>query len=272
MNRIGIIIDRYHLQKKVTEFLKYLQKIAKITLYVEELHLLDFKEVDFKEDIFFVKAKGDLVLSLTKLIEKETNIPVINTSRSIWLAFNRFLNSTLLRKAGVLVPDFSINPLNTLPRFRNFIAKNAIDQKNYVFKPSKNNLNDGFRIYDERALSEAKQGGYISHFLYYQQFIESEWEYKVYRIGDDLFYYKQIPVLKNPKKLKSRVQIDPINELTETAFKATDTIGLKISSMDFQKSKEGDFYLTDINSSPNFNYLKRGPEIVGEFLIQEAKR
>ena len=41
--------------------------------------------------------------------------------------------------------------------------------------------------------------------------------------------------------------------------------------MDFLRSKNGVYYLTDINSSPNFNYIKNGPKIVGDYLIKQAK-
>jgi glutathione synthase/RimK-type ligase-like ATP-grasp enzyme len=106
---------------------------------------------------------------------------------------------------------------------------------------------------------------------YYQEFVKSKWEYKVYLIGDDIFYFKQIPVLVNPDKMKSRIEIEKNKELTEIAHKAAEAIGLKICSMDFLRSKNGIFYLTDINSSPNFNYLKNGPQIVGNYLIRQAK-
>jgi hypothetical protein len=41
--------------------------------------------------------------------------------------------------------------------------------------------------------------------------------------------------------------------------------------MDFLKSKDGNYFLTDINASPNFNYIKDGPKIIGDYLIKQAK-
>ncbi|KKM61748.1 hypothetical protein LCGC14_1528650, partial [marine sediment metagenome] len=32
------------------------------------------------------------------------------------------------------------------------------------------------------------------------------------------------------------------------------------------------FYLTDINCTPNFNYIKNGAKIVVDFLLKQAKR
>jgi glutathione synthase/RimK-type ligase-like ATP-grasp enzyme len=108
--------------------------------------------------------------------------------------------------------------------------------------------------------------------LYYQEFIKSKWEYKVYAIGEDLYFYKQLPILVNPNKMQSRREIRHIPELEEVAYKAIHALNLEISSIDFLKSKKGIYYLTDINSSPNFNYLKNGPQLVGDYLIQKAKR
>lgn len=271
MIKIGIIIDKYHLQKKTSKLIEYLSTVAKISLYLEEDYLVDYSNFDFNEDIFFVKAKGDLILNLIKLIERETDIPVINSSRGIWLAINRFLNSTLLRKSGIRVPNFTLNAKGILPPFNDYIIKNIMDQKNYAFKAQINKFNGHLNVTDERALKEVNGERAKYTYLYYQEFIKSKWEYKVYRIGDDLFYYKQLPILVNPDKMKTRRKINKIRELKEITLKASKTIGLKISSLDFLKSKEGEFFLTDINSSPNFNYIKNGSQIIGDYLIKQAK-
>ena len=271
MIKIGLITDRYHLEKKSTQFLRYIKEFVEVSVYLEEDFLIDFSNYFFDEDIFFVKAKGDLVLNLVKLIERETSIPAINSSKAISLAFNRFLNSVVLRKAGVSVPNFSFNPVGQEPPFKEYIIKNIMDQKSYAFNPQFQKKEGYLRVVDVRAIDESS-GNYPKYtHLYFQEFIKSKWEYKVYLIGDDLFYFKQLPVLINPDKMKSRVKIDKIPILTEMAYAATEAIGLKISSMDFLKSKDGNYFLTDINSSPNFNYFKNGPKIIGDYLIKQAK-
>jgi glutathione synthase/RimK-type ligase-like ATP-grasp enzyme len=269
--KIGLITDKYHLEKKSTQFLKYCKNFAKISIYTEEDYFLDFSNYIFNENIFFVKAKGDLVINLIKLIEQETSIPVINSSSSISLAFNRFLNSVFLRRAGIRIPDFTLNPVGISPPYNEYIMKNIIDQKNYTFSPQIQKGKGFLKVTDMRAIEESRGIKPKYTHVYFQDFIKSKWEYKVYLIGDDIFYFKQIPVLVDPDKMKSRVEIKKKLELTEIAYKATEAIGLKISSMDFLKSKEGVYYLTDINSSPNFNYLKNGPKIVGDYIIRQAK-
>jgi glutathione synthase/RimK-type ligase-like ATP-grasp enzyme len=269
--KIGLVTDKYHLEKKSTQFLKYCKNVADVSIYIEEDYFLDFSNYKFDENIFFVKAKGDLVLNLAKLIEQETDIPVINSSRSISLAFNRFLNSVFLRKAGIQVPDFTLNPVGKSPPYKDYIMKNIIDQKSYAFNPQIQKKGGYLKVIDKRAIDESSGRKPKYTYVYFQEFVKSKWEHKVYIIGDDIFYYKQIPVLVNPDKMKSRIEIEKDQELTEIAYKAAEAIGLTICSMDFLRSKKGIYYLTDINSSPNFNYLKNGPKIVGDYLIRRAK-
>lgn len=272
MTKIGLIIDKYHLEKKVNEFLKYLKKSAETSIYLEEAFLLDFSITDFKEDVFFVKGKGDLILNLVKLIEHETSIPVFNSSKGILLSSHRFLSSILLAKAGIDVPDYAIIPVGMPPPFEDYIIKNVVDQKNYAFKPKIEKVEGHLKIVDERALNEAYGNPENYQFYYYQKFIKSKWEYKVYGIGDTLYFYKQIPVLIDPDKMKSRKEIDFISELEEKVRIIQKILDLNIISVDFLKSKEGKFYVTDVNSTPNFNYIKDGPQKVTNFLLEHAKK
>lgn len=267
--KIGIIIDEYHLERKVSEFLRYLKSIAEVSLYIEDSYLLNSSNYYFEEDLFFVKGKGEIILGLVKLIEEETSIPVINSSKGIWNAIHRFMNNTLLKKAGIPVPDFSLNPVNTSPPFESYIIKNIIDQKAYKFKPNIEKKNGYLKVSDERALNEANSYQYF----FYQKFIKSKWEYKIYGIGEEqIYFHKQLPVLVNPNKMETRREIDEIPELKEIALKAMETLDLKITSIDFLKNKNGQFYLTDINCTPNFNYIKNGPKIVGDYLLEQAKK
>ena len=272
MKKVGLIIDKYHLEKKVKEFIVYLKKVCKLSLYVEENYIVDFNEIKFDEDLFFIKGKGDLILTFAKSLELDTDIPVINSSKGIWLAYNRFLNSSLLRSVGINVPNFSLNPIDDAPPFQNFIVKNVRDQDNYAFNPKINTKKGSIEVRDKRALSEVYGNEALYNFFYYQEYIESEFEYKVYGIGENLYFFKQIPVLQNPDKMKSRVAIKPITEIGEITYKVMELFNLKITSLDFLKSKENRYYLTDVNSTPNFNYLKNGPEIVGNYLLSQAKK
>ncbi|MFX0144974.1 MAG: RimK family alpha-L-glutamate ligase [Candidatus Hodarchaeota archaeon] len=270
MKNIGILIDNYHLKYKVDDFLKYLKSKADVKIYTEESYLFNSSEIDFSENIFFAKAKGDLILGFINFIEEETNIPVINSYKGTYLAVNRYLNSVVLKKAGLPVPEFSLNPQKNSPPFDDYIIKNIIDQDNYAFDPIFKEEPGHIKVADKRALEEV--GGKKNYgYLYYQKFIDSEWEYKLYGIGEEVMSYRQIPVLLNPNKMESRVKITEIAELNEYCYKVMELMDLKITSMDFLQSKDNQFYLTDVNCTPNFNYIKNGHKIVADFLIEQAK-
>lgn len=268
--KIGIIIDKYHLEYKVSNFLKHLKKKADISLYVEESFILNNSELNFNENLFFIKGKGKLMINLARMIENETSIPVINPPKAVWLTINRFLNSVILKKAGISVPDFTLIPSDHSPPFTDYIIKNIVDQKTYAFNAKIQKINGHLKVSDQRALDEL-EGEENYQYLYYQKFIKSKWEYKVYCFGNNLFFYKQIPTLVNPNKMETRSNIKEIPELRETVLKAMKILNLKVVSIDFLKSKDGQFYLTDINSLPNFNYIKNGPQLFADYLIKQAK-
>jgi len=271
VKKIGILIDKYHLKYKVTDFLKYLKSKAEVKIYIEESFLLNRSNFNTDEDLFFTKAKGELVLAFMKLIEEESSIPLINSYKGTWLAINRFLNSVILKKAGLPVPDFSLNPQGSNPPFGDYIIKNIIDQKNYKFKPIVNKVNGRLNVADERALNEVDKTDPKYNYLYYQKFIKSKWEYKIYGIGDNVYFYKQLPILVNPNKTESRRKIEEIPELKEYCYKAMEVMDLKLTSLDFLKSDD-QFFLTDINCTPNFNYIKNGHKIVADLLLELAKK
>ncbi len=271
MKKIGIIIDNYHLKYKVANFLEYLKSKADVRIYIEANFLFNSENINYDEDLFFLKAKGDLVLTLAKSIEECTSIPVVNSYKGTWLAINRFLNSVYLKKAGIPIADFSLNPKGSIPPFRDYIIKNIIDQKNYKFKPIIHKENGRIIVADERALNEVDKIDPKYNYLYYQKFIKSKWEYKIYGIGDGIYFFKQLPILVNPNKTESRREIDEISELKEYCYKAMEVMDLKVTSLDFLKSK-GQFFLTDINCTPNFNYIKDGHKFVADYLLKQAKK
>ncbi|MBD3342805.1 MAG: hypothetical protein GF353_27150 [Candidatus Lokiarchaeota archaeon] len=271
MKTIGIIIDEYHLHKKAARLLYYLKSKANINIYLEEDYVIQSNDLNFEEDLFFVKAKGDLVQGLVRLIESETSIPVINSYKGLLLSIHRFLGSTILEKAGITVPLYSLNPINYPPPFKDYIIKNIIDKKNYAFSGEIEKTNKNIHVADKRALKEAVEPVEKYKYYYYQSFIKSKWEYKIYGVGDDLFFYKQLPLLVNPNKMETREKIKAIPILEERVRKIMKTLNLQITSIDFLKSND-DFFLTDVNCTPNFNYMKNGPKIVGDFLIKQAKK
>ena len=125
---------------------------------------------------------------------------------------------------------------------------------------------------DKRALSEAEGGEESYHFFFYQKYVKSKWEFKIYGIGEKLKFYKRIPSINTPHEIPPKNEIEKIPQLEESVYKIMDTLNLKITSIDFLQSKDGVFYLTDVNSTPNFDSIPNGSTMVGEYLINQIKR
>jgi len=61
-----------------------------------------------------------------------------------------------------------------------------------------------------------------------------------------------------------------VPELAAAARAAMRATGLVIASLDFLE-EDGAFYLTDVNSTPNFNYVDGGAAMVGDCLVATAR-
>lgn len=270
--RIGIITNSYEVPR-IRSLIEYLEGKAEVRFYIEEDILLDYKKLTFDEDVFFTKGKGYILLTIAKMAEdhgRNNGIKVVNNARSIWIAIHRFIHCTVCREAGVRVPDFSLGPSGS-PRFGRCIAKNIIDQnhlRNLDILPRVGN--DEMEIPSIMTGEEAGRDPRVPDYHFYQRFLETEYEYKIYGFGDRLLFYRQKPVLVNPNKMETRVPIENIPELDRMARLAMKATGLRIASMDFLK-EDDKYYMTDINATPNFNYIPNGAEILGDYLLELAR-
>ena len=271
--KVGIITNAYEVPR-IRSLVDYLERGAEVKLYVEEEFLFDFHNLSFDENVFFTKGKGYVLLTIARLAEeygKPRGVVVVNDARSVWIAMHRFMHFTIARKAGVRVPDFGLGQ-KAPKHFGKFIAKNIIDQnhlRNLDILPFVGESGD--EVPTMGTGEEAGEDPRVRYFHLFQRFVESEYEYKVYGFGDRLFYYRQTPVLENPNKMETRVPVDEIPELRRMARLAMKATGLRVTSMDFLCENDK-YYLTDINAIPNFNYMSKGPEILGDYLLDLAGR
>jgi len=271
--KIGIITNAYEVPR-IQSLLNYLKDKVEVSLYVEEDILLDYKKLTFHEDVFFTKGKGYILLTLANMAEdygRTRGVHVVNDARSVWIAMHRFLHCVVSREAGVRVPEFSLGPSGST-NFGKTIAKNIIDQnhlRNLDILPRVGK--NGMEVPSIKTGEEAGSDPRVPDYHFYQRFIETEYEYKIYGFGDRLLFYRQVPVLVNPNKMETRIPIEKIPELDRMARLAMKATGLRIASMDFLKEND-EYYMTDINATPNFNYIPNGAEILGDYLLELARR
>jgi hypothetical protein len=266
--KIGILASSHEVPR-IQSLLRYLEGKAEVHLHVDELCLIDSGATAFDDQVVFTKGKGYALLTMARIAEA-SGIPVVNSAHAIWVAAHRLLASIACRQAGVRVPEFSVGT-SAPDAFGKVIVKNLVDQNHLRFLDilpivgGPRSQIPPITTAEEAGISEL-----VPHYHFYQRFLHTKFEYKVYGFGEKLLYYRQLPVLVNPDKMSTRVQIDEVPELRHAAQSAMRATGLKIASLDFLEER-GEFYLTDVNSTPNFNYIAEGAKIVGDYLLAIAR-
>ncbi|MHA1731772.1 MAG: hypothetical protein ACTSU5_07495 [Promethearchaeota archaeon] len=270
--KIGIITNAYELPR-IKSLLDYLEPRAEVRVYLEDDAVYRVPNFQFDEDVFFTKGKGYILLILSRLAEecaKGCGAPVVNTARSVWLATHRFMHCLACEEAGVRVPEYALSRAESVS-WSKFIAKNVIDQnhlRNLDLLPVVGG--PGTPVPDQPTGEEAGRDPRVWKYHLFQRYLDSEYEYKVYGFGDELLFYRQVPVLKNPDKMSTRVPIDPVPELERMARLVMGATGLRVTSIDFLE-QGGEFYVTDVNPIPNFNYVDGGARILGDYLLEQGR-
>ncbi|MFO1312484.1 MAG: hypothetical protein U1F41_10535 [Burkholderiales bacterium] len=266
--KVGIIATAHEVPR-VASLLRHLGKRAQVTLRVDEDTLVDSREAAFDEDVIFTKGRGYGLLTLARLAESR-GVRVVNSAHATWLATHRFLCGLACRQAGVRVPEFALG--TTAPAsFGRAIVKNVVDHHHLRFLDVLPIVaRAGQAIPPVPTAEEAGERETAARFHYFQRFLRTRYEYKVYVIGERQLHFRQAPVLVNPDKMATRVPIDAVPELEEAARGVVRATGLAIASLDFLE-EDGVFYLTDVNSTPNYDYLEAGAAMVGDYLVALAQ-
>ena len=266
--KIGILATSHEVPR--VQLLRYLQPRAEVRVYVDEEALVDSGKTPFDEQLMFTKGRGYALLTMARMAEA-AGIAVVNSAHATWMGMHRMAASIVCRAAGVRVPEFAL-AMSPPATFDRAIVKNVVDQHHLRFL-------DVLPIVAESGstippIATAEEAGGLEHvteYHFYQRFLRTEFEYKVYGFGGTLLYFRQQPVLVNPDKMSTRVQIDEVPALAQAARAAMRATGLAIASLDFLE-EDGTFYLTDVNCTPNFNHVDGGAALVGEHLLACASR
>ncbi|MCK5268697.1 MAG: hypothetical protein KAR07_11025 [Spirochaetes bacterium] len=203
--------------------------------------------------LVFIRSKNIDVLNFLK--NRLGNMPVINSIDSILLSLDRFKVLSAAARNGVKIPrQFKAGGKSNCK----VIQKNVIDiteNKPMVHQPGS---------WNKLVLNTDEE-------LYAQEYIESEWEYKIYLAFSKVWCFKQKPTHLYPDKMSTRIKIDSSAAPVEQARAAADAAGLILASVDFLE-RDGSFYLTDINSTPGIQHIEGGyaniiPDII-EYIYQ----
>ena len=265
--KIGILATSYEIPR-IESLLRYVRRDAEVRVYVDEEEMVDSGDTSFDEQVMFTKGRGYALLTMARMAEA-AGIPVVNSAHATWVATHRMIASIACREGGVRVPEFSL-AMSPPEGFDQVIVKNIVEQHHLRFLDRLPIVaGPRWTIPPIATAEEAGVSELAPRYHYYQRFLRTEFEYKVYGFGDTLLYYRQQPVLVNRDKMSTRVQIGEVPALRRAARAAMRATGLAIASLDFLE-EDGTFYLTDINCTPNFNHVDGGEKLVGDYLLALA--
>lgn len=240
MKKIAIVTDEAHL-KRMVEFTDRLMERAEVELILAERTLADFEKREIKTDAVLVRTRDPVTLALLSSFEAN-GAPIINPPRAIFFTHHRFLLNSVLFGADIPQPDFSVSRAPSRP-FDHALLKNHSGNM-------KRNKDIHVHLGKGRAEDVSKRAC-----CYYQEYIEPEAEYKIYGIGDELVIYRQkIPVIFNARYRQDKkryLELVEAPEVEALAGRGLSALGLKMSSMDVIRSKEGELYIVDVNTCPS---------------------
>ncbi|MFE3866368.1 RimK family alpha-L-glutamate ligase [Streptomyces goshikiensis] len=201
----------------------------------------------------FVRSRNDAALTILDAVVKGGGT-VINSPRAIRTASSRATASACIAAAGVPTAAFHEGAIDLIP-FERAVIKERKDCGCSV--P---------RLLDQVQDAERKS----AKIVYAQEFIESEWEHKIYIIGEDVHAFVQRPTLPHSGKrvMRQRVALD--GQLERYAIRAAKAVGLEVAGVDFLVD-HGQAKVTDINSNQGLHSFPEGFECLERYILRQLE-
>ena len=202
--------------------------------------------------------------SVIRILDMERT--VVNPYDSFIYHRLKFYEDFLFRKKGFNVPDsFATNDLNT------------VEKEKYVYKGLAGGL--GTHMVDDEFFKQHSDIFEQRPGLF-QRYIDGK-NLRIYVVGNEVVGAGFL--LQEKKHVDSRIGqtgvevFEPPEDIKEIAVKATETLEMKFSGVDFMVTEGGEYYLLEANPSPMFagyEYMTHHPvsQKLAEFLVSCARR
>jgi len=189
-------------------------------------------------------------------------VQVVNPPRAIEVAVDKYLATTRLREAGLLVPATTV--CQTVDQALEAFAALGGD---VVVKPLFGSEGRGItRVSDEAiALRVFKALEHIGAVIYLQQFVEHEGcDLRLLVAGDEVIGMRR----RHPHDWRTNISrgavAEPLEvtaELADIAQQAARAVGAPIGGVDLLPGKDGQLYAIEVNAVPGWQALARVSEI-----------
>ena len=189
-------------------------------------------------------------------------VQVVNAPRAIEVAVDKYLATTRLREAGLLVPATTV--CQTVDDALAAFTRLGGD---VVVKPLFGSEGRGItRVTDEAiALRVFKALAQIGAVIYLQQFVMHEGcDFRLMVVGDEVFGMRR----RHPHDWRTNVSrgaiAEPLavtDELAELARRAAGAVGACVGGVDFLPGQDGQLYAIEVNAVPGWRALTRVAEV-----------
>ena len=202
-------------------------------------------------------------------------VNVVNPPRAIEVAVDKYLATTRLREAGLLVPATIV--CQTLDQAMEAFAALGGD---VVVKPLFGSEGRGItRVADEQVAWRVFQAlEQIGAVLYLQQFVEHEGcDLRLLVVGDDVLGMRR----RHPHDWRTNISrgavaesLEVTAELADLARQAARAVGAPVAGVDLLPGKDGQLYAIEVNAVPGWRALADVTEIdvAGLVLDQLTKK
>lgn len=234
---------------------------AKVDVIRPEERMLDLSNVRVEHDLYVLKEKSELALSLAGALHAAGAVIVNSYPVSIMLR-DKIVTSRLLQAAGVPAPDTYVaaDPLELAP---------LLDDGPLVVKPYRGSRGVGVRVVHAPAeLRDVRAG---TEPVFAQRHLAHEGrDRKLYAIGTELFGVKRVwPATTHEDKLGEAFPLS--GELADLMRRCQRAFGVDILGVDVVES-EGSPYVVDASSFPGFKGVPDAPSRLSKYILAAAER
>lgn len=202
----------------------------------------------------------------------EAGVQVVNSPRSIEVAVDKYLTTSKLQAAGLLVPRTAT--CQTWEQGLEYFAKLGGD---VVVKPLFGGEGRGITRVNDEAIAQRvfKTLEQIGAVLYLQEFVEHEGcDLRVLVIDDQVLGMRR----QHPSDWRTNISLgakaEPLevsDELAQLARRASEAVGTTIAGVDFLPGKDGQLYTIEVNAVPGWKALGRvTKKDVGRLVLQHV--
>jgi ribosomal protein S6--L-glutamate ligase len=243
---------------------------ARVDVVLPEAELWDLERLRPEHDLYVLKSKTSLSLSLAGALEA-AGARTVNTVAASRLAKDKLLHSALLARAGLPLPRAWA--CASMPPLRAHLAGGAAP---LLAKPPGESMARGIRRLGapsdlegeagrELAEAMASRSGAPRPLLLHELVPSDGLDLKLYVVGDWVGAIRRpFPARTESEKRGQPAEVPPA--IRAAALACGQTLGLELYGVDVLTAA-GRFWVVDVNAFPSYRGAEAGPRRVADYLL-----